>query len=180
VNRRSKTLCGGWRGALPGLLLLALAAPVALPARVEAAPQVAAQSSKGAAQRRNRRSGLDRRVALLTKALDLDARQQTALRKVLMDQRAQAQRIWSDESLPSANRIALTKAVSSQTADRIRALLNPEQRKKYDPPPQDGPASVVANAHVEDWMQAGKTRGTRPVSGPLPAERTVEQNEGAR
>ena len=158
MTRRSKALCGGWRGALPGVLLLALVAPGVLPARVEAAPQVSADASKGAAHRRVRSSGLEHRVALLAKALVLDARQQTALRKVLVDQREQVQRIWSDESLPSANRIMLTKAVSRQTADRIRALLNPEQRKKYDPPSQDGPAPAAANAHVEDWMQGGKVR----------------------
>ncbi len=156
MNLRSRASRGGWRGALPGLLLLALAAPGALPVRAEAAPQVAAEASKDAAHRRVRRSGLDRRVGLLTRTLDLDARQQTALRKVLMDQRVQVQRIWRDESLPSGNRIMLTKAVSRHTADRIRTLLNPEQRKKYDPPPQDGPAPAVARAHVEDWMQGGK------------------------
>lgn len=154
MDLRSIASPGGWRGVLPFVLLLALAAAGApLPARGEAAPRVAAEASKGTPHHRARRSGLDRRVALLTKALDLDARQQTALRKALLDQRAQVQRIWSDESLPSADRIARTKAVSRQTADRIRALLNPEQRKKYDPPPPDGPAPAVANAHVEDWMQ---------------------------
>jgi len=169
VNRRRPS-SSGRRGALRALLLLALAAPGALPARVEAAPrqvtrgaskaasqQVTSGASKGAPHRRARRGGLDHRVALLTSALDLDARQQTALRKVLLDQRAQVQRIWSDESLPSANRVALTKAASRQAADRIRALLTPEQRKKYDPP-QAGPAPAVANAHVEDWMQGGKAR----------------------
>jgi hypothetical protein len=164
---------------LPGpLLLLVLAVPGALPAQVEAAP-VAAEASRGAAPRRARHSGLERRVALLTRALDLDARQQTALRKVLVDQREQVRRIWNDESIPSANRIMLTKAVSRQTGDRIRALLNSEQRKKYDPPPQGGPAPSAASAHVEDWMQGGKLRGT-PPPGPLRSEDTVERNEGMR
>jgi periplasmic protein CpxP/Spy len=158
MSLRSRVWCGGWRGALSGLLLLALAAPGALPARVEAAPQVAGEASPAAAHRRVRRPGLDQRVALLTRALELDARQQAALRTVLTDQREQAQRIWRDESLPSANRIGLTKALSRHTADRIRALLTPEQRKKYDPPPQGGPAQAVANAHVEDWMQGAKGR----------------------
>ena len=159
MNRQPRAWCGGGGGALPGLLLLALAAPGALPARVEAAPRVAGEASPAAAHRRVRRPGLDQRVALLTKALALDARQQTALRKVLMDQREQAQRIWSDTSLPSANRIGATKALSRQTADRIRALLTPEQRTKYEPPPpQDGPAQAVSNAHVEVWMQGAKER----------------------
>jgi hypothetical protein len=177
VNLRSRASRGVWRPALAGALLLALMAPGTLPGQVEAAPTLSAQSGRGAAQHRVRRSGLDRRVALLAKALELDGRQQTALRKVLLDQRAEVLRIWSDESLPSANRIARTKAVSAQTADRIRALLNPEQRKKYDPPrPQDGPAPVVANARVEDWMQGGKL----PASGRLRSDDDPKRDEGKR
>jgi hypothetical protein len=156
MNRRSKASCGGW-SAWPGLLL-ALAAPGVLPARVEAAPQVTAEATNRSTPRHVKRSAFEHRVALLTRALELDARQQTAVRKVLIDQREQAQRIWSDASLPSANRIMLTKALSRQTADRIRALLNPGQRDKYDAPRQDSPSQAVANAHVEDWMQGAKAR----------------------
>jgi len=143
---------------LPILLLLVVVASAALPVRIEAAPQVARDATTRAAHRHVKRSGLERRIALLTKALDLDANQQTAARKVLIDQREQALQIWSDASLASASRIAQTKALSRQTADRIRALLSPEQRKKYDAPPQDGPAQAVANAHVEDWMKSETAR----------------------
>ncbi len=189
MNLRSRAVCGGWRGASPALLLLALAAPGALPARAGAVSPIVAEASsaakgtrsesKGAARRRLGPSALDRRIALLAKALDLDASQQTALRKLLLDQREQVRRIWSDESLASADRIALTKAVSKQTADRIRALLKPEQRKKYDPPPQAGPAQAVADAHVEDWMQGGKRSGELSPSPP-PAPGTVQRSEGVR
>jgi hypothetical protein len=95
---------------------------------------------------------------MLTKALDLDPMQQGALRRVLRRQREQVLRIWSDGSMPSAERIASTTAASRQTAQQIRALLNEEQRKKYDPPPPGDPGRAVGNAHVEDWMKGGTIR----------------------
>jgi hypothetical protein len=101
------------------------------------------------------RSGLEDRVAKLTRALQLDAKQQGALRKVLQRQREQMLRIWSDGAAPSAERIVATRAVSRQTGQQIRALLNAEQRKKYDPPPQEDAGHVVGKANVDDWMRGG-------------------------
>jgi hypothetical protein len=139
-------------------MLQALTTPGA-PPRADAAPQPAAGATKRVARHHHgRRTGLEDRVALLTGALDLDAKQQASLRKVLMDQRDQAQRIWSDASLPSAQRIGMTKALSRHTGDRIRAFLTPEQRKKYEPPSQADQESAITNAHVEDWMQGAKQR----------------------
>jgi hypothetical protein len=106
-----------------------------------------------------RHGSLEERVALLTRALELDARQQVALRKVLLGQREQLQRIWRDGSVPSGDRIASTKAVSMRTAEQIRSLLNEEQRKKYEPPPQRDPGQAVGGAHVEDWMKGASGSG---------------------
>jgi hypothetical protein len=99
-------------------------------------------------------SSLEDRVRMLTKALDLDARQQSELRKVLQAQRNEVTRIWEDESMPAANRVVATQAVSDTTADRIRALLNDQQRKKFTPAkpphePAEGPT-------VDEWMDATK------------------------
>ena len=107
---------------------------------------------------RGKRSGLDARVRLLTRALDLDAKQQAALRQVLIDQRVQIQRIWSDEKSPAAERIAASRAVGARTADRIRGLLNEEQLKKYNPPPRPDAGHAVRDAHVEEWMNGGTKR----------------------
>jgi hypothetical protein len=161
VERPLKTLCCVllmWRRRLPILLLLVVAVSGAVPAGIEAAPQGAPDASPHAAHRHVKHSGLEHRIALLTRALDLDTRQQTALRKVLLEQREQALRIWSDASLASASRIVQTKALSRRTTNRIRALLNPEQRTKYDAPPQDGPPPAISSAHVEDWMKPGSAR----------------------
>jgi hypothetical protein len=149
---------GSWMTGLPGLLVLALVGSGLLPSQAAAADQGAAGASRHAAAARDGGSGLEDRVSTLTKALDLDAKQEAALRKVLQRQRDEVQRIWSDDSVPSANRIFLTKAVSKHTGDEIRALLNEEQRKKYDPPPQGDAGTVSGSARVEDWMKGGTSR----------------------
>jgi hypothetical protein len=138
---------GGRMGGLAGLLVLALGGPGLMPS--------------AAAAGRGRRSALEDRVSTLTKALALDAKQQVAVRDVLQRQRERVRRIWSDETVPSAHRIAMTKAVSRRTADEIRALLNEEQRKKYDPPPEGDAGAVTGSAHVEDWMKGGADSGGR-------------------
>ncbi|MGH8314970.1 MAG: hypothetical protein ACRETU_07445 [Steroidobacterales bacterium] len=100
-------------------------------------------------------SSLDDRVKILAKALDLDVKQQSELRNLLEAQREQVMRVWNDTSLPAANRISATRAIGDKTAEQIRALLNEEQRKKYNPPAQRrDPAPDSSSRTVEDWMQA--------------------------
>lgn len=104
------------------------------------------------------RGGLDDRIKALSQALDLDEVQQYKLRKVLESQREQVMKVWSDSSLPAAYRISATQAISDGTSDQIRALLNEEQRKKYNPPRRSHEAATGTNKRsVEDWMDA-----TRP------------------
>lgn len=151
---------GRWRAWSSRLLVLALAGQGALPAPAAAAAAGPAAGVPAGSRQpllpRGKRSGLDARVATLTRALGLDPKQQAALRKLLQDQRHQVQRIWSDESASAADRVAATRKVSMVTADRIRALLNEEQRKKYDPPPRGDPDKTTGSAHVEDWMKGDK------------------------
>jgi len=111
--------------------------------------------STGARLARGRRSGLGARLATLTRALDLDPGQQAAVRRVLEDQRLQVQRIWGAESASAADRIAATRQLSTQTADWIRAILNEEQRKRYDPPAPGDPGKTTRSAQVEDWLRPG-------------------------
>lgn len=99
---------------------------------------------------------LEERVTMLSKALDLDARQRSELRKVLEDQREQVSRVWSDTSVPAPYRVLTTQAISDRTADRIRALLNEGQRKRYNPPKRPHEATAgSARPSVEAWMNRG-------------------------
>lgn len=155
---RSQTQTQTYRPASTGALIFQLALvaaslwPLATPAATGGQDATAAAPARPVPHRRNG-DNLDARARFLTKALGLDAQQQSELRKVLIAQRDEINKAWADESLPEAERIRATELVSERTADRIRALLNDEQKKKYNPPRA---ATSTANAadrpDVEQWM----------------------------
>jgi hypothetical protein len=101
--------------------------------------------------------GLDGRVALLARELDLDPGQQVALRKMLEEQGVQVAQAWNDTSVPGATRVGRTQAISDRTAERIRAMLNDEQRRKYIQPRQRETSVGAPGGRVETWMKPGKT-----------------------
>lgn len=107
---------------------------------------------------------LEDRVRALTQGLDLDASQQAALRKVLINQREQILKVWNDPSpVPAAYRIGAVKAITDHTADQIRALLNDEQRKKYNPPRRPSPEGEQ-RPDVSAWMDAIGPRVAAPTA----------------
>jgi uncharacterized coiled-coil protein SlyX len=103
-------------------------------------------------------ASLDVRVARLSRALNLDAAQQAQLRGVLMEQEKQVQQAWSDTSVPPAYRVLATRVISDQTADRIRALLNDEQKKKYNPPRLAPPPHAAGEPGVEQWLNTSSAK----------------------
>ncbi|MEA3179829.1 MAG: hypothetical protein QOI59_3352, partial [Gammaproteobacteria bacterium] len=85
--------------------------------------------------------------------LDLNANQQAQLRVLLLWQRDEMQRVWNDTTLTAAMRVHATQAISGATANRIRAMLTEQQRKRYNPPPAPHDNPVRADsASVEYWM----------------------------
>ena len=94
---------------------------------------------------------LDHRLKVLAKALDLDAHQRDELREILESQRQAVAKIWSDPALLSAERVPATRAVEERTAEQIRAILNDEQKKLYNPPKPQGTQTPPPN--VEAWME---------------------------
>jgi len=137
-------------------LLLASAGSRASPAEQTAPPaQPAASSGQTVpapkhARHPSAKDRLDERVRSLGTALDLSPAQQAQLRKLLLEQREEVKTIWNDTSIPASDRIGATQAISERTADRIRAMLNEEQKKKYGPPPQRPPRPDGST--VEQWM----------------------------
>lgn len=121
-----------------------------------AEPAPEAEGPPTHAHRARAHSGLDGRVDVLSKALELDARQRVELKKVLEGQREQVSKLWANESLPPAYRVSATQAIGDRTADQIRALLNDDQKQKYNPPKPPHEASAASSLSVEDWMN--KTR----------------------
>ena len=98
-------------------------------------------------------STLDQRMQLLTKELDLDARQQESVRTILLLQRAQVIKAWSDSSVPAAIRVSALQGISEGTAERIRSVLTDAQREKYLKwRPHETPVGAPGG-DVEKWMK---------------------------
>jgi hypothetical protein len=120
-------------------------------ATAPAPAQVPAQPSPRPSSQPRAGGTLDHRLKVLAKALDLDAGQRAELREILEDQRQAVTKIWSNPALLSAERVPATRAVEERTAERIRAILNDEQKKRYNPPKPQGTQAPPAN--VEAWME---------------------------
>ena len=92
-------------------------------------------------------------MALMTKELNLDARQQDSIRTLLLLQRSEMIKAWSDPSVPAAVRISAVQGISERTADRIRSVLTDAQREKYIKwRPHETPVGAPGG-DVEKWMK---------------------------
>jgi Spy/CpxP family protein refolding chaperone len=96
---------------------------------------------------------LDSRVRLMARELDLDASQQATLKSILLTQRAEVAKVWNDPSVPATVRVATTQAVSEKTAERIRAILNGEQREKYIKEHRRDVPVGTPGGDVRKWME---------------------------
>jgi len=126
----------------------------------DAAEQVstAAATTPQAMSRAPAATRLDDRVKAVSTALDLDAAQQTQLRKILLDQRDAVRKIWSDKSLSPAERVPATRAAGTRAGDEIRAILNDEQKKKYNSATPTKPDEQGDKRSVEQWLDAARPR----------------------
>jgi hypothetical protein len=94
---------------------------------------------------------VDDQVKGLAKSLDLNQDQQEAVKKILERRQQESLLIMRNGSGPDA--IDRFRALQAGTVEQIRAVLNDEQKKKYNPlaprPPQasDQPS-------VQDWIKA--------------------------
>lgn len=128
------------------------------------APAAQAQRSHAA-----RVDPLEQRVQLLSRELDLNLEQRAAVRRILQGQREAVQHIWQDPAIDPAERAPAVRLLGERTADQIRAVLNEEQRKKYNRALTDGALSTRSNVNVEGWLRTvrGQT-AENPLGVPLP------------
>jgi hypothetical protein len=103
---------------------------------------------------RDERSDLDTRARRLAKMLELTEAQQTQLATVLASQREQIRKLWRDQKVPPEYRVGAMRAINEQTEDRIRALLNDEQKKKYVSSRPRDPARTSQQPNVDYWPNA--------------------------
>jgi hypothetical protein len=147
---------------LPLVLTLASASVMAAQAAAEG-QEVPSKAPARQAQRIAPGANLDDRIKTLALALDLDAEQQSQVRRVLENQREQVSEVWKDTSVPPVYRVSATRAISDKTADQIRALLSDEQKKKFTPPRQPHDATARhSSPSAEDWMKATQSKPSAP------------------
>lgn len=97
---------------------------------------------------------IDDQVKSLAKNLDLNQAQQSAVKRIL--ERRQQETLHIRRETTASERIGAFRALQLRTVAEIRAVLNDEQKTKYNPlgqrPPQTSP-----QRSVEDWL-----KGTTP------------------
>lgn len=106
---------------------------------------------------RSRKSYIDARVGILTRSLDLNDAQQSAVKNILEQRQQETLRIRHDPSISGSARIERFRALQDTTVERIRALLTDEQKKKYDPQASRQIQSKPERS-VEDWLEATKPK----------------------
>jgi hypothetical protein len=123
------------------------------------APAYVAADRSSTASRDHNGASLEERVKRLAQALDLNAAQQSELRQLLEGQRDQLRRVWSETSWPAAYRISATQAVTDYVLDQIKALLNDDQRNKFNLlRPARNASNRPANVGVDTLMNASLTK----------------------
>jgi Spy/CpxP family protein refolding chaperone len=141
-------LKSGWRAAV---LLLAFWSATLLANTPAAGQAPESASSPQPAPHRHRRVSLDDQVKGLAKNLDLTETQQSAVKSILEQRQQETLRIMRNHS--GTDQLSRFRMLQVRTVEQIRAVLNDEQKKKYNPlaprPPQ-----TSSRPSVEDWMKA--------------------------
>jgi hypothetical protein len=107
---------------------------------------------------RGQRPDLDTRARRLAKMLELSEAQQAQLATILASQREQIRKLWRDQTVPPEYRVGAMRAINEETEDRIRALLNDEQKKKYVSSRPRDPARTSQQPNVDYWPNATQPR----------------------
>lgn len=117
------------------------------------APPTPATPPKTAHPTRHRPT-LDDRVKAFATALGLNPTQQVAVKKILEQRQLEMLQIRQDPSIDGGDRIGKLRALQDQTIERIRAVLNDDQKKKYDPLAARNRQPALDQKSVEDWLKA--------------------------
>jgi periplasmic protein CpxP/Spy len=96
--------------------------------------QVKAQSGSPENSHRGRRQQMspDQQLERLSKALNLTDDQKQQIRPILQDRQDKMQGVRSDTSLSREDRMNKMRSTFEETNSKIRAVLNDEQKPKFD------------------------------------------------
>jgi hypothetical protein len=106
----------------------------------------------------HRTANPDKSVEVLTQYLQLDAAQKTALHKILEQRQKELLQMRFAPSPPGSAQIDRFRAIQDRTVERIRGILNREQRQKYDLTAIRGSGPSTPKPNVEDWLKAAGSR----------------------
>lgn len=101
---------------------------------------------------------IEDRVKVFAKNLDLNEAQQAAVKKILEQRQQETVRIRLDPTLIGTAKFDRFRALQDKTVEQIRAVLNEEQRKKYDPLAVRRIQPAPGQRSVEDWINATTPR----------------------
>lgn len=121
----------------------------------------------------HRRASLDDRVKAFATALGLNDAQEAAVKKILEQRQQEVLRLRQDGSIPGSVRIERLRALQDQTVQRIRTVLNDEQKKKYDPLAVRQTGQAPGQKSVEDWLKV-TTPSSESHKSPAPQKAPPE------
>jgi hypothetical protein len=137
-----------------GFVILSLALPLLLPSALALPQAVGATGPSHRTTRGYKHLSLDERVQTLAKNLALSEAQQSAVKKILEERQQETLRIRLDPSMTGSARIDRFRALQEKTVEAIRAVLNEEQKKKYDPLAVRKLPPAPQQRSVDDWLKA--------------------------
>jgi periplasmic protein CpxP/Spy len=111
---------------------LAYAAPAVVAQDAPSSDQQTAPAGAPPEHGRGGRFDPDRRADMLTKRLNLSADQKTKVADIFKSEQEQMQKIHADASVSQPDRRAKMVDIHKASSDQVRALLNPDQQKKWD------------------------------------------------
>ena len=74
----------------------------------------------------------DQQLAHMTKALNLTSDQQTQIKPILENQHEQMMQVHQDQSLSRQDKMAKMKSLSDDSHGKIEAVLNDQQKQKFE------------------------------------------------
>lgn len=159
VNMRSDSRSREFLGRRRRAFVLALQVFFLMPLHASAGRQSSGDvTPHHQPQRQHKRPSIDDRVKSLAELLDLNERQQTELKRVLWSRHDQVIKILRTQSLSPVDRVNQFRAINDNTVERITALLNEEQKEKYNPPRQQEAPGISPKASLEDWLKVTRQK----------------------
>ncbi len=74
----------------------------------------------------------DKQLEHMTRALGLNADQQSQIKPLLIERQQKMEALFQDQSAPRRDRRAKMQSIRQDTQSRIEAVLNDQQKQKFD------------------------------------------------